>query len=266
MTTEQQQLDNFLRQHKPVTVLTGAGLSTASGIPDYRDSEGRWKSAPPIQHQDYMNNEAMRRRYWARALHGWPVLYQAQPNTAHYRLAELQQAGVVGTIITQNVDGLHQKAGASDVINLHGYANEMVCMQCGAQSPRLEMHERCLALNPEFADLDATALPDGDADLDANFDDFIVADCRLCGGLLKPDVVYFGDNVPKPRVAAAKAALWNSNGLLVVGSSLMVFSGFRFAKQAYQDKQPIALLTNGKTRADDLATLKLNCAIESALK
>ncbi|WP_241970347.1 NAD-dependent protein deacetylase [Idiomarina seosinensis] len=265
MQSNIRELERFLETNKPVTVLTGAGLSTASGIPDYRDSDGNWKSAPPVQHRDFMTNELLRKRYWARALHGWPVLYNAQPNESHVALANMQQQGLIGTIITQNVDGLHQKAGATDVINLHGYANEMVCMSCGAQSPRIDMHERCLALNPEFAELNATALPDGDADVETDFSQFNIADCLNCGGILKPDVVYFGDTVPKTRVAEARQALSESGGLLVVGSSLMVFSGYRFARQADEHGQPIAILTRGKTRADNIATLKIDADIERVL-
>lgn len=259
------QLQKFISKYQPVTVLTGAGLSTASGIPDYRDQHGRWKSAPPIQHHDFMNNEALRKRYWARSLHGWPVLYHAQPNGAHRALATMQQEGLIGTIITQNVDGLHQRAGATDVINLHGYANEMICMNCGDRTARLDMHERCLAMNPQFAEAQATALPDGDAEIDMDFSQFNIADCIQCGGLLKPDVVYFGDTVPKQRVAQARQALAESGGLLVIGSSLMVFSGYRFARQADENNQPIAILTRGKTRADDLANLKIDADINAVL-
>lgn len=265
MLDDREKLQHFLAQNKPLTVLTGAGLSTASGIPDYRDHNGNWKSAPPMQHRDFMTDEALRKRYWARSLHGWPVLYNAQPNPAHKALAQMQNEGLIGTIITQNVDGLHQKAGATDVINLHGYANDMICMDCGARSPRIDMHERCLALNPEFADLDATALPDGDAGIDMDFSRFKIANCLNCSGLLKPDVVYFGDTVPKERVAEARQALAESAGLLVVGSSLMVFSGYRFARQANEQGQPIGILTRGKTRADELATLKIDANISDVL-
>lgn len=265
MTEQKAKLQRFLTQNKPVTVLTGAGLSTASGIPDYRDSEGNWKSAPPVQHHDFMTNEQLRKRYWARALHGWPVLYNAQPNAAHVALAKMQQDGLIDTIITQNVDGLHQKAGATNVINLHGYANDMVCMSCQAKSPRIDMHERCVSLNPEFVQAKATAFPDGDADIEGDFSAFQIADCLDCGGILKPDVVYFGDNVPKARVEKARQALANSGGLLVIGSSLMVFSGYRFARQAKENDQPIAILTRGKTRADDIATFKIDADIDSVL-
>lgn len=264
-TEAREALITFLRDNAPVTVITGAGISTDSGIPDYRDNKGEWKRTPPVQHQDYMRSEAVRKRYWARSLFGWPVLYHSKPNSAHYAIAELQQQGLIGCVITQNVDGLHQKAGATNVINLHGYANDMVCMSCREITPRLEMHERSLKLNPDFAALEATAAPDGDADLEADFEQFEVADCRNCGGILKPDVVYFGDNVPRPRVEEAQKALEESNALLAIGTSLMVFSGYRFARQAHQNNQPVALLTLGKTRADDLATLKLNCSIKDVL-
>lgn len=258
-------LHQFIQQQQPLTVLTGAGLSTASGIPDYRDAKGQWKRNPPMQHQEFMRDGELRKRYWGRSMHGWPVLYHAQPNAAHHALAELQHQGLLGTIITQNVDGLHQRAGSRDVIDLHGYANDMICMSCQARSPRLAMHERCIDLNPHFAALQAGSAPDGDADLETDFSDFRVPDCTACGGILKPDVVYFGDNVPRERVERAQAALRNSGGLLVIGSSLMVFSGFRFARQAAADSQPIALLTLGTTRADSLAQLRLNTDISETL-
>jgi len=264
-TQAREVLMEFLHRHAPVTIITGAGMSTDSGIPDYRDSDGEWKRTPPVQHQDYMRSEAVRKRYWARSLFGWPVLYHAQPNSAHYAITQLQQQGLINHIITQNVDGLHQKAGAKNVINLHGYANDMVCMSCRQVTPRLEMHERSLKINPDFAVLEATAAPDGDADLETDFDQFTVADCLSCGGILKPDVVYFGDNVPKTRVEEAQNVLKNSNALLAIGTSLMVFSGYRFARQAHQYNQPIALLTLGKTRADNLANIKLNCSIKDVL-
>ncbi len=263
-------LQNFLLTHGPVTLLTGAGLSTDSGIPDYRDATGKWKRKPPMQHHEFMGDAELRKRYWGRSLHGWPTLYHAQPNAAHHKITQLQQQGLINTIITQNVDGLHQRAGSERVIDLHGYANEMICMGCGAKSARLEMHERCLADNPHFKlstlAKETHVAPDGDADIEVDFSSFRVPECLRCGGILKPDVVYFGDNVPRPRVAQAQTALEQSNGLLVIGSSLMVFSGFRFARQAAAAQQPIALLTRGDTRADDLAALKLNVPITETLQ
>ncbi|MCH8552543.1 MAG: NAD-dependent protein deacetylase [Natronospirillum sp.] len=256
---------SFLQQHGPLTLLTGAGISTDSGIPDYRDGAGAWKRKQPVQHLDFMQDPATRQRYWARSLVGWPVMQQAQPNAAHEALTRLQQAGLIGTVITQNVDRLHQRAGTRNVIDLHGRADEVLCMSCGYRCPRVDVHDRCSELNPDFRDFTAATAPDGDADLEADFTRFRVADCPQCAGVLKPDVVYFGDNVPRERVNQARQALENSAGLLVIGSSLMVFSGFRFCRYAEQAGLPIALLNRGRTRADDMATLKLDCAIGPVL-
>lgn len=257
---------DFLHQHGSVTLLTGAGLSTDSGIPDYRDNRGDWKRRPPVQHRDFMCSHKVRQRYWARSLVGWPVMQKAQANGAHQAITQLQQEGLISTVITQNVDGLHQKAGTDSVIDLHGRAHEVICMTCAYQEKRLRMHERCAALNPDFMHLEAAAAPDGDADLDVDFERFEIADCPHCGGILKPDVVYFGDKVPSARVKEATSALQNSGGLLVIGSSLMVFSGFRFCRQAASQEQPIALLNYGHTRADALASLKLDLGISDTLQ
>lgn len=259
-------LADFLHQHGPVTALTGAGLSTDSGIPDYRDNRGDWKRRPPVQHRDFMASYAVRQRYWARSLVGWPVMQKAKANGAHQAIAQLQKQGLVSTVITQNVDGLHQQAGTHSVIDLHGRAHEVRCMHCVYRENRLQMHERCAALNPEFMHLEAAAAPDGDADLDVDFESFKVADCPNCGGILKPDVVYFGDNVPSERVQKATKAVQTGGGLLVIGSSLMVFSGFRFCRQAASREQPIALLNYGHTRADALASLKLDLGISETLQ
>lgn len=259
-------LAEFLQQHGPVTVLTGAGISTDSGIPDYRDGSGAWKRKQPVQHQDFMTSDALRRRYWARSLVGWPVMQQAQPNDAHRALAHLQTQGLIGTVITQNVDRLHQRAGTQSVIDLHGRADEVICMDCTYRASRESVHGRCADLNPEFQHHTATAAPDGDADLEVDFTSFQIADCPECSGILKPDVVYFGDNVPRDRVELARQALESSGGLLVVGSSLMVFSGFRFCRYARDAELPIALLNLGRTRADDLATLKLDMTIGDTLR
>ncbi|MGX5914668.1 NAD-dependent protein deacetylase [Aliidiomarina sp. Khilg15.8] len=256
---------DFLQQHGPVTLLTGAGLSTDSGIPDYRDAKGAWKRNPPVQHRDFMTSHAVRQRYWARSLVGWPLMQQARPNTAHLAITRLQQNGLVEAVITQNVDGLHQQAGTETVIDLHGRAGDVICMTCDYRCPRLDVHERCSQLNPEFLNYTASVAPDGDADLDVDFSQFRVASCPRCDGVLKPDVVYFGDNVPAARVAQANQALAQSGGLLVVGSSLMVFSGYRFCRTAAQAGKPLALLSHGQTRADELATLKLDLEIGPTL-
>ena len=255
----------FLQQHRKVLVLTGAGISTGSGIPDYRDQNGQWKRRPPVQHQEFVSSQPVRQRYWARSLAGWPVMQNAQPNQAHHDIAALERQGFVNRIVTQNVDRLHQKAGSVDTIDLHGRADEVICLNCGWRESRAQTHHRCALLNPDFAGLVANAAPDGDADLETDFSHFQVPDCPACGGLLKPDVVFFGDTVPKQRVDSVFEALRSSEALLVIGSSLMVYSGFRFAREAHARGQGIAILTRGLTRADDLATLKLDNDINTVL-
>lgn len=261
-------LADFLDSQGPVTVLTGAGISTDSGIPDYRDGDGAWKRKQPVQHQDFMSCIATRQRYWARSLVGWSVMQAAQPNTAHRALTKLQQAGLIGDLITQNVDRLHQKAGSQRVVDLHGRADEVICMSCGHRTERATVHQHCNALNPGFRDrfqAAAQVAPDGDADLEVDFSSFSVADCNRCGGILKPDVVFFGDNVPRERVERVRESVEQSGGLLVIGSSLMVYSGFRYCRYASAAQRPIALLTLGRTRADELAGLKLNAPISDTL-
>lgn len=259
------QLRLFLEQHPDVLVLTGAGISTGSGIPDYRDQNGNWKRKQPVQHQEFMRNHDVRQRYWARSLIGWPVMQTAQPNKAHYSLSALEAKGCIKQLVTQNVDRLHQKAGSHTTIDLHGRADEVICMHCHFRESRAQTHQRCAAANPEFAGLTASAAPDGDADLDVNFDHFEVPDCPLCDGVLKPDVVFFGDNVPRERVDNVFNTLNNSSALMVIGSSLMVYSGFRFAREAHVQNKPLLILTRGKTRADDIATVKIDAEIEDTL-
>ncbi len=259
-------LADFIRRHPRLFVLTGAGVSTDSGIPDYRDSEGEWKRRQPVQHQAFMNETTMRQRYWGRSLVGWPVVRNARPNPAHFWLSELEQRGHVHLVVTQNVDRLHQKAGSQSVIDLHGRADQVICMSCGYRCDRDEVHERCYDLNPAYRHYSATTAPDGDADLEVDFSDFRIADCPLCGGILKPDVVFFGDFVPAARVTSAKEALRQSDGLLVIGSSLMVLSGFRFCRYAAEWGKPLAILNQGRTRADAMATDRLNARIGETLE
>lgn len=259
------QLEQFISEQGDILVLSGAGISTDSGIPDYRDHNGNWKRKQPVQHQDFIANLDIRQRYWARSLIGWPVMQGAQPNKAHFSLARLENMGLVRQIVTQNVDRLHQKAGSYSSIDLHGRADEVICMQCDRRESRTLTHARCAMLNPAFSQLTATTAPDGDADLETDFSQFRVPDCPDCGGLLKPDVVFFGDTVPRARVDAVFEALEKSRALLVIGSSLMVYSGFRFAREAHLQKKPLAILTRGRTRADELADIKLDIGIESVL-
>ncbi len=259
------QLAEFLTSRTRVFVLTGAGISTASGIPDYRDSMGNWKVSPPVQHRDYLNDPYTRQRYWARSLVGWPVMKHAQPNEAHHCLEALRKAGIVSQIVTQNVDRLHQSAGSDDTIDLHGRADRVICINCELSIDRAEMDLYCREINPEFLEHEAEPLPDGDARLEIDFSQFRVPDCPSCGGILKTDVVFFGDTVPRSRVDEAVDALMRSRGLLVVGSSLMVYSGFRFNRISQQHGIPQAALTLGKTRADELLCLKLDSEIIAPL-
>ncbi len=267
MTDAAALLARFLRDHPRLLLLTGAGVSTGSGIPDYRDADGQWKRRPPITGQVFRADALQRARYWARSMIGWPLLATARPNAAHLAIADLQAAGRVSRLVTQNVDGLHQAAGSTEVIDLHGRLDVLVCLACGERSPRTQFQQRLLAANPGWANATATALPDGDADLEnVDFRDFTVPSCTACGGMLKPDVVFFGENVPRERVDAVFAALAESDGLLVVGSSLMVYSGFRFAVAARERGLPVTVLTQGRTRADDLLTLKLEAPCGELLR
>lgn len=259
------QLIEFIDRHPRLFILTGAGVSTDSGIPDYRDETGSWKRNQPVLHQEFMADESVRRRYWGRSMVGWSMMRNARPNTAHHRIADLERLGFSRLVVTQNVDRLHQRAGSERVLDLHGRADQVVCMDCGYRGARDGVHERCCALNPDFRHHHASAAPDGDADLEVDFSGFRVVDCPRCSGILKPDVVFFGDQVPGDRVAAAMAALAASDALLVIGSSLMVYSGFRFCRQAHQWGKPIATLNLGATRADPLVGLKLNARIAETL-
>ena len=264
--TEYSGLQDFLGRHERLFILTGAGCSTRSGIPDYRDAEGQWKRAHPVTYQAFMGDEKTRRRYWARSLIGWRLVRQAEPNDAHRALARLEAAGRSELLLTQNVDRLHQAAGSERVIDLHGRIDLVRCMDCEQRSPRVELQDELGRLNPDWLDLDATEAPDGDADLErADFSSFVIPPCRRCGGLLKPDVVFFGENVPRDRVDAAFGHLDNADAMLIVGSSLMVYSGFRFVERAASLGKPLAAVNLGRTRADALLTLKTEEPCESAL-
>ncbi len=260
-------LRDWLDAHRRIFVLTGAGISTPSGIPDYRGPDGLWKRNAPITYQAFMRDASMRARYWARSFVGWPVIARAQHNRAHAALVALEQRGHLTALVTQNVDGLHTRAGHRAVIDLHGRIDQVICMDCRARSTRSDMQTRLGEANPSWIHLTADTAPDGDADLDrADFSSFRAPTCVDCGGLLKPDVVFFGENVPRERVAVTQAALAEADAMLVVGSSLMVYSGFRFARMAHERGLPLAILTRGVTRADDLSTLKLDVGCEDVLE
>ena len=260
-------LQAFIEEHPRLVVLTGAGISTDSGIPDYRDRNAQWKRKQPVQHHDFMQHIETRQRFWARSLIGWPVMRDAKPNAAHLKLAELERSGHISLLITQNVDGLHQQAGQQNMIDLHGRSDRVLCTGCAAQYSRDQVHTWMLEENQGFKDFQATAAPDGDADLeDVDFSLFNVSACPACNGTLKPDVVFFGDNVPREQVERSLTQLQQADALLVIGSSLMVYSGFRFCKRAHEWGIPISALTLGKTRADELLTLKIDASIKDTLE
>lgn len=252
-------LARFLEASRPLAVVTGAGVSTGSGIPDYRDADGNWKHARPVQFADFVGSAAARRRYWARSFAGWQRMRRAEPNDAHRAISALEASGIVDTLITQNVDGLHGRAGQRRVVDLHGRLDTVSCLDCGQQVSRERFQSDLAVANAGWQAPVSRVRPDGDAELEAaDYDAFVVPDCERCGGIMKPDVVFFGESVPKQRVATAVEAVQRAAALLIVGSSLMVFSGFRFARLAHEAGKPLAIVNRGKTRADELATLKLD--------
>jgi NAD-dependent SIR2 family protein deacetylase len=249
-----------------VVILSGAGLSTESGIPDYRGPTGLARRAEPMSYQTFTGSAAARQRYWARSYLGWRHVARASPNAGHQAVAELQQLGLLAGIITQNVDGLHQAAGADQVVELHGSLDRVACLGCRARSPRAELDRRLRAANPGWHE-QATALrPDGDAVLDdSQTARFRIVDCLSCGGVLKPDVVFFGENVPKPTVEYCYELVSQARALAVLGSSLTVMSGYRFVRHAARLGVPVVIVNQGATRGDALATLTLDAPLGQAL-
>jgi NAD-dependent SIR2 family protein deacetylase len=259
-------LRDFVDRHQRLFVLTGAGCSTNSGIPDYRDTDGNWKRTQPVTFQAFMGEELTRQRYWARSLIGWRRFGQARPNDAHHALARLEQIGKCEVLLTQNVDRLHQAAGSKDVIDLHGRLDLVRCMGCQRRIQRDEFQHAMGRLNAGWLDLDAAVAPDGDADLESvDFASFVVPACEICGGILKPDVVFFGENVPRDFVDAALGHLQKADAMLIAGSSLMVYSGFRFVQAAVRAGIPIAAVNLGRTRADEFLSFKVEDRCEDAL-
>ena len=261
-------LNEFVERHPRLFVLTGAGCSTDSGIPDYRDSDGAWKRAQrPVMFADFVGNEHTRKRYWARSVVGFRRMRSARPNDAHEALALLERGGRVEQLVTQNVDGLHQAAGSRSVIDLHGRIDTVKCLRCGSRTDRHDLQLELTRRNPAFAALDGVGAPDGDADLHhVAYDSFDVPACGACGGMLKPDVVFFGEGVPDERVRQAMAAVDSSDAMLVVGSSLMVYSGYRFVKAMAGAGKPIAAINLGRTRGDELFALKIHDGCANALR
>jgi NAD-dependent SIR2 family protein deacetylase len=256
----------FLDRHPHALVLTGAGLSTASGIPDYRDRDGTRRGKPSIHGPDFRKSEFVQRRYWARSMIGWPVLSRARPNAGHIAIAGLEAIGRIGSVLTQNVDGLHGQAGSHAVLELHGNIHTVVCLECAALFPRAFIQRQLEDANPQMLGANATPLPDGDASVEpTELADFRLPWCTCCGGTLMPNVVFFGDNVPPARTAIALAEMERADALLVVGSSLMVYSGFRFCRMAQASGKPIAAINLGRTRADDLLDIKIEESSERVL-
>ncbi|CAN5166048.1 MAG: NAD-dependent protein deacetylase [Euzebyales bacterium] len=252
-----------------VLVLTGAGISTDSGIPDYRGPSGRLRHAAPMTYDRFIGSALERRRYWARSHLGWHRVASARPNVAHEVVATLEGAGLITGVATQNVDGLHTTAGSRGVIELHGRLHAVVCLGCGRRRPRFEVALRLDAVNPGFRETNAGAgvlRPDGDVVVpEDQVAGFRLVDCRRCGGILKPDVVFFGEHVPQERFRRALALLGRSSALLVLGSSLTVGSGYRFVTAAVRRRLPVAIVNRGATRGDRHAALKLDAALADVL-
>ncbi|KAF3334176.1 NAD-dependent protein deacetylase SRT2 isoform X2 [Carex littledalei] len=268
------QLHEFIGRSRKLMVLTGAGISTESGIPDYRSPNGAYSTGfKPITHQQFVRSSHFRRRYWARSYAGWKKFIGSQPNTAHYALASLERVGRINFMVTQNVDRLHHRAG-SNPLELHGTVYTVICLDCGASISRELFQEQIKAANPKWAaeieKLESgptgsdenlgVQRPDADVEIDKKFweEEFDIPDCQDCGGVLKPDVVFFGDNVPKERADKVMKGARECDSFLVLGSSLMTMSAFRLARAAHEANTPVAIVSIGDTRADDLASLKIN--------
>lgn len=280
----------FVAAHAPLCVLTGAGLSAASGIPTYRDAGGSWQRAAPVQAALFLRSERARRRYWLRSLHGWPAFAAAVPNAGHAALVELERRGSVDTVITQNVDGLHRRAGTRALVELHGCLDTVACLDCDAVYTRADIQSRLENMNAglpaarlrarprlplqiprkAFEPVQFEQLADGDAQLaDDEHDDVLaqvrVPACSLCGGLLKPRVVFFGDSIAPSVWLATDAAIARARGVLVVGSSLGVYSGLRICRRAHALGLPVVALNRGWTRADDLLRFKVDADADATL-
>ncbi|WP_328580774.1 NAD-dependent protein deacetylase [Streptomyces sp. NBC_00370] len=249
-----------------VLVLSGAGISTESGIPDYRGEGGSLSRHTPMTYQDFTAGAQARRRYWARSHLGWRTFGRARPNAGHRAVAAFQRHGVLSGVITQNVDGLHQAAGSLDVVELHGSLDRVVCLSCRTLTPRHELARRLEEANPGFEPSAAVINPDGDADLtDEQIGDFRVVPCTHCGGILKPDVVFFGENVPPARVEHCRALVQAAASVLVLGSSLTVMSGLRFVRQAAQAEKPVLIVNRDPTRGDRYAHTRVTLPLGAAL-
>lgn len=256
-------LVSFIETSRKIAVLTGAGVSTESGIPDYRsENVGLYarSSSRPVQFQDFLKSYQVRRRYWARNFIGWPRFSTFSPNATHYALRDLEVIHhKIGFLVTQNVDGLHTKAGSNNIVELHGTAYNVICLNCDYNVSRQTFQEILQQINPNMKASTKMIRPDGDVELSqAEAETFRVPECPTCGGILKPDIIFFGENVPRMRVETVKRIVEDANSLLVLGSSLSVFSGFRIVLQAAELQKPIGIINIGKTRGDSYAHIKVN--------
>jgi NAD-dependent SIR2 family protein deacetylase len=264
--TEIEQLSHFIDRHRRLLVITGAGLSVNAGIPTYRDDSGTWQRSEPIMHQQFINQHEQRQRYWSRSTRGWPMLANAKPSLSHHYLAWLEKTDKLKLLVTQNVDRLHQQAGNQRVIDLHGRVDRTICLSCSHYQDRNSLQAQLLSENPQLQALQATPAPDGDADI-SDYDTRTITypSCSQCGGIIMPDVVFYGGNVPKARHEQIAQSLAEVDGVLILGSSLMVYSAFRICKAAAAQGIPIAAVNRGITRADDLLALKLSVDCDEGL-
>ena len=251
-------LYKFLVQNAPVMLITGAGCSTDSGIPDYRDKTGGWKRPRPIHLSDFLSSKRAKQNYWSRSMTGWPYFEAAKPNNVHAIITQLEKQGLISVIVTQNVDDLHQQAGSKDVIPLHGSLSTVTCNECNKTYCRSSLQDRLCRENPEFVGLEVDPGPDGDSDLvGPNISSFEIPFCESCGGTLQPDVVFYGGAVPKARVQLVHHGLDRSKAVLIIGSSVMVFSSYRICRTAHEQGKPLAALNQGVTRADHLLEFRV---------
>ena len=259
---------DWAKRHTRWLVITGAGCSTQAGIPAYRDREGQWMRAQPVTYQAFMGNVLVRKRYWARSMLGWPNIAQAQPTQAHLALAQLQRMERIELLVTQNVDGLHTAAGSQQCIDLHGRLDTVRCMHCEERLHRQIWQNQLVQANPAWQGLEAHSLPDGDADVeDLPFEQFVIPACPVCAStLLKPDVVFFGESVPRDRVNLILQTIPKVDGVMVLGSSLMVYSGFRFVEAAAKQGVPIVAVNDGTTRADHLLEFKVQAEVGEVMQ
>jgi len=261
-----EQLQTFIATYPRLAILTGAGISLAAGIPTYRDKEGVWRHREPVKYQEFLKEPARRQRYWARSMRGWPAIRDAIPTDAHKALANLERRGHIDTLITQNVDGLHQAAGSEQVIDLHGRLDRVRCLSCERNQKREDVQRQLIEDNGEVQNTDEPR-PDGDAELDPEIERrFVSPTCKHCDGILMPDLVFFGDTVPRERVQTAMKAVERADALITIGSSLKVFSGFRFCRRAHELGKPQVIMNPGLTRGDELSQLKLNSDCQALLK